>query len=65
MRKIRKIKVSETLNAMQVGDEVSIGYRESATSTIRAAACMLNKTDRQYKVVQSNKTLTTVVTRLA
>lgn len=65
MKKVKILNIRQTLVAMNVGEEVVFGYREAPTSSVRSAACTLNKTDRRYKVVQRNQELKTVVTRLA
>nr|DAE39564.1 MAG TPA: UPF0310 protein [Caudoviricetes sp.] len=56
--------VRATLREMEVGDVVVFGYREASTSTVRAAACTINKGGKKrISVVQNYRELKTTATR--
>lgn len=42
MKIIKKINVTETLKALQVGEEMVFPYRQTSSSTVRAAAYAIN-----------------------
>ena len=42
MKIIKKINVTETLKALQVGEEMVFPYRQTSSSTVRAAAYTIN-----------------------
>ena len=52
------------MREMEVGDVVVFGYREASTSTVRAAACTINKGGKKkICVVQNYRELKTTATR--
>lgn len=64
MKKVKKLSVRATLREMAVGDVVVFGYREASTSTVRAAACTINKGGKKrISVVQNYRELKTTATR--
>ena len=62
---IKKINVTETLKALQVGEEIVFPYRQTSSSTVRAAAYAINvRGEAKYKVWQVNHELATHAIRL-
>lgn len=65
MKIIKKINVTETLKALQVGEEMVFSYRQTSSSTVRAAAYAINvRGEAKYKVWQVNHELATHAIRL-
>lgn len=65
MKIIKKINVTETLKALQVGEEMVFPYRQTSSSTVRAAAYTINvRGEAKYKVWQVNHELATHAIRL-
>lgn len=65
MKIIKKINVTETLKALQVGEEMVFPYRQTSSSTVRAAAYAINvRGEAKYKVWQVNHELATHAIRL-
>lgn len=65
MKIIKKINVTETLKALQVGEEIVFPYRQTSSSTVRAAAYTINvRGEAKYKVWQVNHELATHAIRL-
>lgn len=65
MRKIRKICLTDTLDTLEVGEEMTISMRDYGPTSVRGTAWALSKrSGKKFSIRQSSKDLTSYITRI-